>query len=249
MNRPTCLAWLLLCVCACSGGETGNPPAALDGFETPGCKSDLVTKSDGASHALATNNPRYDGLTCFVWERLSEDSLRIEVTNHADGCGADQVWAPSADLNDAGELELRLDNPSCARAGCVSCIYDLSFTVSVPEMTADLDVVLYGDRCDGPAAVEGRATLALTTANRGESCVYVDFGSARWSECMSGGNGRRFAPCVAIDDCLELGDHCEEGLVCGEAVPGEPRCFPRCDAEADCASYPGTHCQGGGCQL
>jgi len=254
MNRRStwvcCAGWLTALV-ACTGGETGNPPNALESFDTSGCKSELLPKGiSEQSLDSAGADPRYQGLNCFVWERLDERTLRIEITNHVDGCGMDQGWKPQARLNGAGELELHLDVPGCVFAGCFSCVYDLSFHVQLSEGQGDLPVKLLGDTCSGPAPLEGQAVLALSASRRGEVCAYAESANSS-NDCATGeSGGTRFGRCTKTGfECLSEGDSCQPGLTCAVLGADEKRCLPACQSDADCAGFSSTHCEQGTCRL
>jgi hypothetical protein len=250
--------WAAVSLGACgtqTGTESGNP--SLD-FTTTECKSKEPaaepqsaarwSKQSVGSKLLQTSaieNSSYDGLNCFVWERIDDETLRIEVTNHADGCSENEYWEPQAELNDDGTLDLRLENPSCTKAACGWCIYDLSFTVKVPSSIEDLDVRVFGDSCSGEATVDSAARLTLGSGARGEVCGYANPNALRWM-CATGKAGR-FAPCSAEGDCYSEGTACGAGLSCVEL--DEPRCTPPCEADADCADFASTSCTEGHCVL
>ncbi len=250
--------WVAASVGACgahSGTESGNP--SLD-FTSTECKSKdstaepqsaarWTTKSVGKAplQTSAIENSTYDGLECFVWERIDDDTLKIEVTNYADGCSENKYWRPTAELNDDGTLELRLENPSCTKAACGWCIYDLSFTVNVPSSLESLDVHLFDDSCSGEAPLTSAARLALGDDARGEVCGYANSSALRWV-CATGTAGR-YAPCSAEGDCYAEGTACGAGLSCAEL--DEPRCAPTCSVDADCAETASTRCIAGHCVL
>ncbi len=251
-----CGAAISLAACSMPGSQTGtesgNP--SLE-FTTTQCKSkEPTTEVQSAGRMLAIGasklqstvalNSRYDGLNCFVWQRVDDDTLRIEVTNHADGCSEDEYWEPVAELNDDGRLDLRLENPSCTKAACGWCIYDLSFTVQVPSSVMELDVRLFDDSCSAEAGVRSAAQLSLGSGTSGEVCSYANRYALSWG--CAGAPGR-YAPCSAADNCYEEGTTCGAGLSC--AALDEPRCAPPCSRDADCADYASTSCVEGHCVL
>ncbi len=244
---------------ACNGTESGNPSLEFSSTE---CKSGepsatpqgeraraprLRALGHGPQNESAFQDDRYDGLTCFVWERLDAETVNIQVTNHADGCSENEHWRPEAELTDDGKLDLRLENPSCSSAKCGWCIYDLSFTVKVPRTLESVEVRVFDDSCSSEGAtVREQAHLALGQAERGEVCGYANPHALRWRGCTSGAPGR-FLPCGAPDDCFGEGTHCAEGLTCVEL--DEARCAPSCTKDADCTNVAQTSCVNGACVL
>jgi hypothetical protein len=254
---------LVSCWGACSlgacgtqtGTESGNP--SLD-FSTTECKSKEPSAESQSTgrwakqsvgkrplQSSSISNSSYDGLNCIVWERIDDETLKLEVTNHADGCSEDKYWKPEAELNDDGTLELRLENPTCTKASCGWCIYDLSFTVAVPSSLESLDVRVLDDSCSGEAQVASAAALSLASGAHGEVCSYANPHALRWA--CAAGEPRRYAPCSAEDDCHAEGTTCGAGLSCADL--DQPRCAPTCEVDADCADFANTSCVDGTCRL
>ena len=84
----------------CKSHEASSDTAPQSAAESGGQSTPLSLRKTQQSTPTFMN-ARYDGLTCFVWERLDADTLRIEITNHADGCSENEYWQPSATLNAA----------------------------------------------------------------------------------------------------------------------------------------------------
>lgn len=242
---------LSLVVGACTTTDGGKRPVVLDDFDTGGCKSSeqlaasALTQKDGAG--TTGYDAAHDGLQCFVWKRLSEEKLSIEITNHADGCGAEMSWEPRAELDEQGGLDLLLENKQCTFAACGSCIYDLTFEVKVPRDTKQLRTRLLGDDCDGERSLHHEQTLPLDTQPSGVLCV--DYRPRPFREPECGQSIPPFAHCDdnACDPATAV--PCAAGTECVEVENDALRCLPTCDSDADCSPYPSTHCEKSVCVL
>lgn len=238
-----CFLPLSSCTVEPGGTDTGNPP--LIDFDESGCKSHQYEKelrSQSLETTSAFENPLYDGLTCFVWQRLEAGSLRVQITNYADSCGADLSWTPEARVVD-GELQLALMDTRCIVAGCGSCVYDLSYDVRV-DTTSDLAVSLEHEGCGATRKLTAR--LPLATQEAGSSCVYADHGALFWHAGTTGSLGKRHMPCVTSPKDGPS-QQCDDGLVCSAPSPERPICLARCTSDAECDAL--TRCSDGVCQL
>ncbi len=244
----------LLSVPSCNGTETGNPPVALDGFDTTGCKSDnhasiklpaialkSVQKGDRAVSEAAANELRYSGRSCLVWERTSEETLEIALVNYVDGCHADEGWEPRVDLSEDGTLNLRMENPECIAGGCGWCIYDLAFRVRLHDVPDELTVKLWDDGCGGGAQVQHQTSLRLAREQQGEACVWANK-YALEERCPHSADDYLYRPCAARG-ALCGAETCPDGLSCHEVAEADARCVPSCSSDADCAPYAGTRCK------
>ncbi len=251
MNRL--MTWLVAAgLVACTGTDTGNPPSLLDDFETPGCKSQAVAdESLALISKQRTADEALENLECVVWQRVDEETLSLELTNHSDTCGADYGWTPRAERDDMGSVAFYLDNPKCDFAGCGSCAYDLKFTVSLDDGPDDVKVQLYGDDCFRERVLAREVMIPLSSApNSGVLCTNYreSYGLSTVFAC---GQSPTFGPC---DDRLrenqdESCSLCGAGSVCSEVSGDRRRCLPTCETEADCADFPSTRCMAGLCQL
>lgn len=259
-KQAIALGFGLLSVAGCNGTETGNPPVALDSFDTTGCKSNshasvklpsiaLKSAQKGAApmSEAAANELRYSGRTCFVWQRVGDDTLEIALTNYVDACGASEAWQPRVDLTEDGTLNLRMENPSCIAAGCGWCVYDLAFRVRMQDLSDALALKLWGDSCDGEAKVQHQVALQLGQEAQGESCEYANK-YALEQYCPSGDDDFLYRPCGARGALCEA-ETCPEGLTCHDVAADDQRCVPGCTSDADCAPYAGTRCQDALCLL
>jgi hypothetical protein len=246
-----CLSAIL--VTACSGTDTGNPPLA---FDSSPCKSAALSQAlmtKGIEPSAPIRDPEHDGFICTLWERLDDDTLRIEFTNLTSGCGADQGWEPRIKEGGAGKLDIYLDHTDCVFASCGYCVYDVSFEVRVPTQTTELAVQLFGDGCDGPAPLRRSATLPLTAQRSGALCTgyrpptFAEAGiscrptsSSRWGYC---------SPDMQVAPCSSLRAPCEDGLECTSVGDAGAICLPTCTSDADCKDAGPTHCEDGVCKL
>jgi len=243
----TALAW----IGGCTGTDTGNPPVI--GFHSSGCKSKqtsgLVLQS--LDEPMKGAEPLYTGLTCFVWERLDEDTLRIDLTNYESGCGAEQGWQPRAELAKDGSLELILQDSHCANASCGWCIYDLSFTVELEEAVRDGEVRLFQRGCDDALRHEKRAFLRLASQPSGAACTYAHYYALQDSPAQAPDHARGLC---GPTEAGEPNRSCSEGLRCtdlSKSAPtdhhGGPRCLSECQVDADCDAL--SRCEGAVCML
>ena len=232
----------LVALGACTGTETGNPP--LIDFGKTACKAlDKLAKERPAESTDTTSvliDPLYDGLTCFVWERIDAQTLRVDVTNHVTGCGSDLGWTPRLKLSDDGAVELILDDDDCTQARCGSCIYDLSFTVQLDEDMRDRPVRFYELGCEqNPTPM--RATLPLSSQASGAVCTHTS-GSAL---AQRGGHSSLRMPCGKLFNGTEA--TCNDGLLCTELAADQRVCLAQCQSDTDCDKL--SRCDGSVCRL
>jgi len=237
------LAVTLLCAGCGSGLDS-----SLVAFEDSRCKSGHG-EEDAAQARPRNAYAEYDGLQCFVWERLENDVLAITLTNFHAGCAV--TWGGDAVL-DGDTVELRLTNLICAVAGCGWCIYDWSFEVSdVPEVD-ELPVRVARRGCpDESFEVTDGATLPLGEAAAGALCRYGNKYAVEQHAGEMGQCGQRFMPCTSANEeegfCWseESSPPCTGDLVC---EPETNLCHQQCTSNDDCP-LPGTvSCQDGLCR-
>lgn len=206
----------------------------------------LVTGVDGTE---------YEGLQCVAWDVSVQG--KFDLLNFASACGPD--WVGSASRADDGGITLAVNNPSCAVAGCGSCIYDWSFTVdrvaADGDIALDIDVIV----CDKAGETSNNQTFALSipaaASAKGVTCRYAEYGALQWQAFALGTMGRLNMPCVDPADYPGEGEPppCEDGLACTKMQPGTHRdaaiCLKSCAADADCPLPELSSCQDGVCRL
>lgn len=246
-----------VCLAACTGTDTGNPPLVTD-FTNTGCKSSmsgaLTQKGVKGDLAWSEDDAAYQGLHCFLWERLDERTLRIDLTNYESGCHTDKGWVPRAEVRDDGTLELVLDDHDCSAASCGWCIYDLSFTVELDDSTVDRQVRLSQAGCGEENRLGRSASLPLSSQDRGAVCGYAHYYALQQALLSTGAAPTAHFPCGEVPGLDPQASECQEGLSCtdvGEQAPsvfaGGPRCIPVCETDADCDAL--GRCEDGTCRL
>lgn len=253
MTTKRALMALALSALACTsthsdhGTETGNPPV-ID-FDHSGCKAQafgLTQQRLNAPKQRASSS--YDGLTCFVWERISEDEIQIELTNYETGCLADKGWQPRVELAADGTLELALQDDNCAQAACLSCLYDLTFHVQLDQIASrDREVSLDQRGCGEQPRDGKRALLPLASQATGAVCTYTSYAALRGA--AQPGTVGAHAPCAP-----SAGRTCDESLSCVDPrttpvvnFSDGPRCLASCQSDADCDEL--SRCESSVCIL
>ncbi len=242
------LSALLLFGCAvvaCTETDSGNPPV-LD-FATSGCKTNSEKARPGQSSDVTAGfeNELYDGLTCLVWSRPTEDTLHVDITNYATGCFVDKGWSPRARRTGDGALELVLKDDECAVAACGSCLYDLSFQIEI-DNEADLPVRVFQEGCEDQTP-SPTAVLPLSSQMSGAICAYLQSGALQWHASTKGTIGQRNMPCSHEGDGGVTSTSCVNGLACTELEAGHQLCLASCQTDANCDSL--TRCEAGVCKL
>jgi hypothetical protein len=239
---------LLVCLAACNGTETGNPPV-ID-FGNSGCRTKLydVDKGIYPQSLDVGDDPLHEGLTCITFERSTALDYRFQVTNYESGCGADEGWKPAVELREDG-VDLILQDSDCITASCLWCVYDLSFTVQFDQPPADGTVHLYQRGCSDEQRRPKSAFLPVRSQNSGAACNYQHSVALRERNLDVGG------PRTMCEVVEGFGvPECRAGLSChdlGDRAPGDfsggQRCLATCQADRDCDSL--SQCMDGVCQL
>jgi hypothetical protein len=234
-----------LSAASCTGGtDTGNPLTDLDISE---CKADREQALAAQRSALTPpGTARYDGLNCYVAER-SEDMLELDVYNFSGGC---HISWDAKGRERASELDVVLANPSCAVAGCGSCLYDASFSLELGASTG-ATIELIDQPCKGDSETLGSWDVPERDGARTLRCSFAR--GADWHAGKLGLCGQENQPCRDGGLCSgEPGDGasaCDEGLRCTEVSEHDSRCVKQCSSDDDCAVPSAMRCEDGLCRL
>jgi len=179
-----------------SGGDSsGEDP--LVSFEDSGCKSGQHDDAGPATRPRGDTSA-YDGLQCFVWETLEDDTLAITLTNFHDSCGV--PWAGSVAVDDTGVVELQVTNEICAEADCGWCIYDWSFELRGMTPADELAVRAERAGCPGdPFETVAEITLPIGDAAAGARCRYANWDALGQHAGEAGLCGHELMPCTSAE--------------------------------------------------
>lgn len=254
MTTKQALIALALSALACTSGEngteTGTPPV-ID-FHNSGCKGHASSGLTLQSLDDPARGSLYDGLTCFVWQRTSDDELQIELTNYESSCGSESGWTPQVEQAADGALELVLHDRDCSQARCGWCIYDLSFTVKHEAIAStDREVRLYQRGCGEERRQGKRAYLPLASQASGAVCNYAHSSALTWTQQPQGHGAHTL--------CGDGGpsgrdNKCDDGFTCttlpspsASDFSGGDRCLANCQSDAECDAL--NHCDQSVCRL
>jgi hypothetical protein len=260
-----CSSWIVLAPCAiaigCAGGSSGPDAgsSALVAFTPGACKKEAASAlTSTLVRALGTGveSADYEGLQCVAWSLDGQG--KFDLLNFDSACGAD--WIGAASFDESGGVVLTVNNPSCAVAGCGSCIFDFSFTVDRVKAEGDVAVAIDVIVCDKPGETSNNASYSLTIPAAktpdGIVCRYADWSALQWQAFTLGTAGQLHMPCVDPADYPGDGEPpppCDDGLVCTKMQPGAYRdaatCLAACETDADCPLPDLVACLDGACRL
>jgi hypothetical protein len=237
--------WCALCGASCTGGtDTGNPLTDLDISE---CKADREeTLAAQRSALILPDSARYDGLNCYVAQR-SEDAVELDVYNFGGGCHI--RWDANGRAR-GDELAIVLTNPSCAVAGCGSCLYDASFSLDLGA-TARETIELIDQPCEGDAQTLGAWDVPERDGASTLRCSFAR--GADWHAAKLGLCGQENQPCRNGGLCssgpADGASACDRGLSCTQVSEHDSRCLKECSSADDCALPSAMRCEDGVCRL
>lgn len=204
------------------------------------------------SQALTSPSEIPVWLECVDWSLEVDGKLALQVLNFRGGCSVE--WEGGSHIKEDGAVVIELNNadPSCAVAGCGSCIYDVRGEVSLDEATrrGEIPFTLSRLPCNGSNGLDSEWTLPLGEQPSGTRCVLSDSEGA--ASAQSRGAGRSdelFTPCTT-DAALDPVPFPVPILDCGDGLSCvNERCVPACTADSDCPLQGALTCQDGFCQL
>jgi len=237
----------------------------LVSFDSSACKSDMGDANAEATtmglSRQALSSEQYDGLNCVLWQVVSSNRIKIDLTNFAEGCGV--TWEGESSSDDPNSVELRVNDSDCeSEAACGWCIYDWSFEVDELSTDEDLTVkMIIDDNCGGDGKKE-RVHLPLSATSSGAICRYADNYALSQHARETDTCGKLHMPCLGEGECDSRGDpgqassatatdfSCEDELVCASSDPYDNEvCYQPCESDADCPLPDIQSCQDNLCRL
>jgi hypothetical protein len=171
----------------------------------------------------------------------------VQIVNYRAGCGVE--WTASSSLAEDGALELRIENPTCAVAGCGNCYYDFRARHEL-ERIGDVVIRLTEVEClEGYDDSVDEWHAALAERPHGMVCQATNdvekyfenpntLPEQRHSYAVCGESARANSEALGTDYTV-----CSDGYSCVA-----DRCVTPCASRDDCALL-AFECRDGFCQL